>query len=147
MRRTQGGRIAGLAMLSVGLLIASPGVAPAAPAVSTSRLDDDGAMNSGKETHSHDAQHGEDHGHLPPVQHNVDLIGFTDLFAGQEQPGRIGDVSAKGNYAYLTHYYRPSATGAASRSSTSPTRRIPRRPATSPATSARSRARGPRSSP
>ncbi len=46
-------------------------------------------MRSGKETHSHDAQHGPDHGHLPPVQRNVDLVGFTDLFAGQEQPGRI----------------------------------------------------------
>jgi hypothetical protein len=42
------------------------------------------------------------------VQRNVDLIGFTDLFAGQEQPGRIGDVSAKGNYAYLTLFYEPT---------------------------------------
>lgn len=38
----------------------------------------------------------------------MDLVGFTDLFAGGEQPGRIGDVSAKGNYAYLTRYYEPA---------------------------------------
>lgn len=35
------------------------------------------------------------------------MIGFTDLFAGAEQPGRIGDVSAKGNYAYLTIFRDP----------------------------------------
>jgi hypothetical protein len=95
-------------MVVSGLILALAGVAPAAPSGSESRLEDDGAINSGKETHSHhDAQHGDDHGHLPPVQRNVDLIGFTDLFGGQEQPGRIGDVSAKGNYAYLTLYYEP----------------------------------------
>ena len=104
MRRTKVGFIA---LLLFGFLVASTGAAPAAPSVSDSRLEDDGAVNSGKETHSHDDQHGGDQGHLPPVQHNVDVIGFTDLFAGQEQPGRIGDVSAKGNYAYLTLFYEP----------------------------------------
>ncbi len=65
-------------------------------------------MNSGKETHSHDDhQHGGDEGHLPAVQENVNLVGFTDLFADGEQPGRIADVSAKGNYAYLTLFYEP----------------------------------------
>ncbi len=89
MRRT---RIGWIALLVVGLLLAGTATAPAAPSESGSRLEDDGAVNSGKETHSHHAQHGEDEGHLPPVQRNVDLVGFTDLFAGQEQPGRIGDV-------------------------------------------------------
>ena len=96
---------AGLVVMS--LLLLSAGTASAHAPTSGSRLTDDGAVNSGKETHAHD-QHGGDHGHLPPVQHNVDLIGFTDLFAGVEQPGRIGDVSAKGNYAYLTHYAEPT---------------------------------------
>ena len=65
-----------------------------------SRLHDDGAINSGKETHTHDSvQHGGVGGHLPARRSNVDLVGKLDLFTDAEQPGRIGDVSAKGNYA------------------------------------------------
>jgi len=84
-------------------------IAAAAPAASSgSRLDDDGAINSGKETHSHDAaQHGDTEGHLPATDNNVEKIGNIDLFAGAEEPGRIADVSVKGNYAYLTAYYEP----------------------------------------
>lgn len=67
----------------------------------------DDALNSAKETHRHDHQHGETEGHLPPRQENVDLIGFTDLFADAEQAGRVADVSAKGNYAFLTLFYEP----------------------------------------
>ncbi|HYN99727.1 MAG TPA: PA domain-containing protein [Actinomycetota bacterium] len=94
--------------LTVLLCVATAqGATAVAPSTGGSLLTDDGAINSGKDTHVHDAQHGTDHGHLPPVQENVDLIGFTDLFAGAEQPGRIGDVSAKGNYAFLTRYYEP----------------------------------------
>lgn len=105
MRCTQGGWAAALV---AGLVLASTGVSGAAPSRPGSRLEDDGAVNSGKETHAHDdGQHGAEQGHLPAVQRNVDLIGFTDLFAGREQPGRIGDVSAKGNFAYLTRYYEP----------------------------------------
>jgi hypothetical protein len=73
-----------------------------------SRLHDDGAIDSGKETHYHDhAQHGVDDGHLPATSHNVRKVGNLDLFAGAEEPGRIADVSAKGNYAYLTAFYEP----------------------------------------
>jgi hypothetical protein len=73
-----------------------------------SRLHDDGAIDSGKETHYHDhAQHGADEGHLPATSHNVRKVGNLDLFAGAEEPGRIADVSAKGNYAYLTAFYEP----------------------------------------
>ena len=39
--------------------------------VDGSRLEDDGAMNSGKETHSHDEQHGGVEGHLPAISANV----------------------------------------------------------------------------
>jgi hypothetical protein len=90
-----------LAMLFGGSALAH------SPSGDETRLTDDGAINSGKETHVHDAQHGPEEGHLDPVQHNVDLIGFTDLFGAEEQPGRIGDVSAKGNFAYLTLYREP----------------------------------------
>ena len=93
-----------LAVTTAALIAASPAMADHG-----SRLDDDGAVNSGKETHAHDdAQHGGDEGHLPPVKRNVDVVGKLDLFAGgAEQPGRVADVSAKGNYAYLTLFYEP----------------------------------------
>src|SRR5215204_5008621 len=68
---------------------------------------DDGYINSGKETHNHDAQHGEVEGHLPASSANVTKIGNLDLFADEEEPGRIADVSAYGNYAYLTAFYEP----------------------------------------
>jgi hypothetical protein len=83
--------------------------AVASAAAHDSRLHDDGAIDSGKEVHyHHDVQHGGDEGHLPPVSHNVAKIGNIDLFAGSEQPGRIADVSAKGNYAYLTAFREPA---------------------------------------
>lgn len=72
-----------------------------------SRLTDDGAINSGKEVHAHD-QHGGIEGHLPAKSENVTKIGDLDLFAGAEEPGRIGDVSAKGNYAYLIVFREPT---------------------------------------
>ena len=85
--------------------------APVAIAHET-RLEDDGVMDSGKETHFHDAQHGGDEGHLPPTSKNVVKIGNLDLFAGgPEEPGRIADVSAKGNYAYLTAFWEPQCDG------------------------------------
>ncbi|MBT2498480.1 hypothetical protein J7E25_05170 [Agromyces sp. ISL-38] len=69
---------------------------------------DDSTMDSGKETHHHDAQqHGEEEGHLPASSENVDLIGKLDLFGDEEQPGRIADVSAYGDYAYLTAFWEP----------------------------------------
>jgi len=89
-------------------------IAAAAPAAAGggSRLDDDGAVNSGKETHSHDdAQHGVSEGHLQPTSNNVTKVGNIDLFAGAEEPGRIADVSVKGNYAYLTAFYEPDCDG------------------------------------
>jgi hypothetical protein len=95
-----------LAMTALGVaaagLIASPAFAH------ESRLHDDGAIDSGKETHfHHEAQHGVDEGHLPATNKNVRKVGNLDLFAGAEEPGRIADVSAKGNYAYLTAFYEP----------------------------------------
>jgi hypothetical protein len=69
----------------------------------------DGAIDTGKETgHHHPNQHGENTGHLPPVSNNVVEIGHIDLFAPGDQAGRIGDVSAKGNFAYLTHFREPT---------------------------------------
>lgn len=83
-----------------------------APAIAHDDTDwiDDGVLDSGKETHyhhSHDQQHGGDDGHLPDGSENVDLIGSLDLFEGAEEPGRIADVSAYGDYAYLTAFWEP----------------------------------------
>src|SRR5918995_3255933 len=81
--------------------------AGAAAAHDVNRLEDDGAVNSGKETHAHD-QHGGIEGHLPATRQNVSLIGKLDLFTGAEEPGRIADVSAMGNYAYLAVFREPT---------------------------------------
>lgn len=69
---------------------------------------DDGVLDSGKETHNHHSQqHGEEEGHLPASSANVTKISNLDLFADEEEPGRIADVSAYGNYAYLTAFWEP----------------------------------------
>lgn len=69
---------------------------------------DDGVLDSGKETHNHHSQqHGEEEGHLPASSENVAEIANLDLFPDEEEPGRIADVSAYGNYAYLTAYWEP----------------------------------------
>ncbi|MGH2686419.1 MAG: PA domain-containing protein, partial [Actinomycetota bacterium] len=54
------------------------------------------------------AQHGEDIGHLPPVQKNVQVLGKLDLFKDGEQPGRIADVGVYGDYAYLGVFASPN---------------------------------------
>ena len=92
---------------AVGIAVAL--IAGGGPALAHSDIEyiDDGVMDSGKETHGHDAQHGESEGHLPATNENVDVIGNLDLFEGAEEPGRIADVSAYGNYAYLTAFWEP----------------------------------------
>ncbi|MFE7844121.1 PA domain-containing protein [Microbacterium sp. NPDC057407] len=86
-------------------------VLAASPALAHDDVDgvDDGVLDSGKETHNHHSgqQHGEEEGHLPASDANVDLIGRLDLFADGEEPGRIADVSAYGDYAYLTAFWEP----------------------------------------
>ncbi|HEX2179686.1 MAG TPA: PA domain-containing protein [Actinomycetota bacterium] len=107
--RSRTSKVSPAILAILGVLMLGGAVATAvAPANDTgSRLTDDGAANSGKDIHVHGAQHGPSSDHLPPVHEGVDLVGFTDLFGDGEQEGRIGDVSAKGNYAYLTLYYEP----------------------------------------
>jgi hypothetical protein len=77
--------------------------------VEGSKLEDDGVVDSGKETHTHDEQHGGEEGHLPATSSGVRLVGKVAVADG---PGRTADVSAKGNYAYLSRFYEPTcATG------------------------------------
>ncbi|MEJ7845963.1 MAG: hypothetical protein WKF93_09980, partial [Acidimicrobiales bacterium] len=56
-----------------------------------------------------DEQHGGTAGHLPPVQNNVEVVGqvqLDDRGAGLE--GRVADVAAYGDYAYLNAYFAPN---------------------------------------
>ena len=82
------GRVTALA--AVGLL------ATAGPALAHS---DDGAIDNAKVTHGHDAQHGGEDGHLPPVDENVELVSKLEL--SNVEPGGIADVAVFGDYAYL----------------------------------------------
>lgn len=61
-------------------------------------------------------QHGQDTGHLPPVSEGVKLIGKAEVTnpSGAGNDGRVADVSAHGNYAFLTAFRSPTCeqTGA-----------------------------------
>ena len=50
-----------------------------------------------------DKQHGDDEGHLPPIRRNVELVGKAEVTnpSGAGNTGRVADVFAYGNYAYL----------------------------------------------
>src|SRR5918999_1804345 len=55
-------------------------------------------------------QHGSQEGHLPPVDRNVRLVGKAEVFnpAGTGNDGRVADVSAYGDYAFLTAFRDPT---------------------------------------
>ena len=110
MRRSPLGRVARGA-LATGVLAAGALLAPTA-ALADHGLTavSDGAIDTGKETKHHDAQqHGEDEGICRRCSNNVDRDRpHRPLRARRARPGRIGDVSAKGNYAFLTHFREPT---------------------------------------
>lgn len=58
-------------------------------------------------------QHGGGTDHLPPVQQNVNLIGKAAVSqqGGTSPRGRVADVSAHGNYAYLTAFRTDDCLG------------------------------------
>ena len=61
---------------------------------------DDGVVDSGKEVHGHKhAQHGDDSGHLPPTNSNIDVVSKLQL--KNVVPEKIADVGVYKNYAYL----------------------------------------------
>ncbi|SDJ49522.1 LVIVD repeat-containing protein [Actinokineospora alba] len=55
-------------------------------------------------------QHDGDEGHLPPVNNNVTLVGKGEVTnpAGTGNTGRVADVTAHGDYAYLTAFREPT---------------------------------------
>lgn len=67
-----------------------------------------GNPGSGSEVHEQDAaaaQHGGKRGHLPPTSKGVELVG--KLRVPGVGPGRVADVAARGNFAYLGAYQEP----------------------------------------
>jgi hypothetical protein len=55
-------------------------------------------------------QHSGEGGHLPPVSRNVRLVGKAEVTnpSGAGNDGRVADVFAYGNYAYLNAFYQPT---------------------------------------
>jgi hypothetical protein len=64
---------------------------------------------------AHKQQHGPSEGHLPPKQENVAVIGKAALSAPPgvqpDMTGRVADVAAYGNYAYLTAFTSSDCRG------------------------------------
>ena len=64
----------------------------------------------------HGDQHGGNVGHLPPVRFGVNVVGKAEVTnpSGAGNDGRVADVSAYGNYAFLTAFRDPTCerTGA-----------------------------------
>ena len=58
----------------------------------------------------HGDQHGQSEGHLAPVSEGVDLIGKAEVTnpSGAGNDGRVADVSAYGNPAFLTAFRDPT---------------------------------------
>ena len=56
------------------------------------------------------AQHESPTGHLPPVQRNVTVVGKAEVTnpSGAGNTGRVADVFAYGDYAYLTAFREPT---------------------------------------
>jgi hypothetical protein len=59
-------------------------------------------------------QHGSEEGHLPPVQENVTVVGKAEVTnpSGAGNTGRVADVFAFGDYAYLTAFREPTCESA-----------------------------------
>ncbi|MGH9283222.1 MAG: hypothetical protein ACRD0S_09855, partial [Acidimicrobiales bacterium] len=57
-----------------------------------------------------DLQHSGSDGHLPPVQENVTLVGRAEVTnpSGDGNDGRVADVYAHGDHAYLTAFREPT---------------------------------------
>jgi hypothetical protein len=97
------------AAVAAGMLLLAAGSAAAHPM--DNNVTDDSWINSGKTVHwnSHGAA-GAEAGRqsVLPREEGLDLVGRFDLGGKLGGEGRVADVSAKGNYAYLTMFYEPS---------------------------------------
>ena len=90
--------LASLALLALLAGVLPAGATPPGPD-GVHEIGDDVA-DTPLEVHANHDQHGGPGGHLPGSQENVQLVGQVDIDGAA--PGRVADVSAFGNYAYLT---------------------------------------------
>jgi hypothetical protein len=95
------------AVVAAGAFLVGTGSAGAHPSTFT----DDSWINSGWGVHwnSHGAA-GSEAGRksVAPVEEGLDLVSSFDLGGKLAGDGRVADVSAKGDYAYLTMFYEPT---------------------------------------
>lgn len=90
---TGGAAVAATLLLLVSVAAAHSGV----------DLISDGAIDNAKDTHAHDAQHGEDEGHLEDVTSGpIEVI--SELAMSRVTEGGIADVAVYGDYAYLNSW-------------------------------------------
>lgn len=102
-RPTRTALMTATSILVAGMAFAQP--AAAHPGHGSGRVSD-GATDSARNTHEH--QHGESTGHLPPRRNGVELVGKAPV--ENKAPGRVADVTVKGNYAYLAAFSDPDCT-------------------------------------
>jgi hypothetical protein len=97
------------AIAAAGAFVLATGTAAAHPM--DANVADDSWINSGLGVHwnSHGAA-GSVPGRqsVPPREEGLELVGRFDLGGKLGGDGRVADVSAKGNYAYLTMFYEPT---------------------------------------
>lgn len=88
--------------LATGLVLVTAGLA----AANDRTLTEDGgaAVDPAVFERVHDQQGGDD-GHLPSSSQNVRLVGKMRI--NQDQEGRVADVGALGNYAYVAAWAAP----------------------------------------
>ncbi|MQA62103.1 MAG: hypothetical protein GEU86_11505 [Actinophytocola sp.] len=100
--------VAFVAALGLGLGLSGP-VASAHP----EHGDGGKELFAGEGVVTSDKQHGGDSGHLPAVNNNVNLIGKGEVSqqGGTSARGRVADVSAHGDYAYLTAFRTDDCLG------------------------------------
>ncbi len=93
---------------AIGLLLAA---APAAAHHPMSAGTSDSWLTGSLEEHwnSHGAAGSVDgRASVPPREEGLELVGKFNLAGSLAGEGRVADVSAKGNYAYLTMFYEPT---------------------------------------
>jgi hypothetical protein len=100
-------RVVAVPTMLAALLIWAVG---GAAATSQRHVVGDDVVDTPVEAHGvHDDQHGGPGGHLPASSSNVQLVG--QLTVSNVVPGRIADVGALGNYAYLAAFSAPCGSG------------------------------------
>jgi hypothetical protein len=94
-----------LTIIGAGASVAAPPAQRATQAEADHAVGDGVVDTAVEDDAAHHGQHGGPGGHLPATQENVELVG--KLRVSDAVPGRIADVTAFGNYAYLAAFSEP----------------------------------------